>query len=213
MLPPLLADLERQGHKAFDGGHAYNLNILGIRSNNRDQNQDAFDDWITCTYREEKNGRWVTKWWRATTDPGKQALLHPEMYNSKGTLIMAPGQYRAAYVLGLHSNKYESLVQRGPNPINIYRDNNLDTVLDLNPDTFESGFFGANIHKSGADSERISGITSGGRKWTWSAGCQVFKREQDFNELMDLCHLQIEHHPNWAKTFTYTLINQADLWT
>ena len=84
MLPPLLADLVDQGHQAYDGGHAYNLNILGIRTNNRDQTADAFDDWITCTYREEKNGRWVTKWWQATTDPGKQALLHPELYNAKG---------------------------------------------------------------------------------------------------------------------------------
>ena len=213
MLPALLAEIDRHGLAVFDGGHAYNLNIVGIRSNNRDQTADAFDDWMTCTYRTQPGGSWITKWWPCTTDPGKQALLHPEMYNAQGTLIMAPGQYRSAYVLGMHANKYEALVQRGPKPINIYRDNDLDTVLDTDPDTFVSGFFGANIHKAGADSHRISGVTGTGRKWTWSAGCQVFKREQDFNELMDLCHLQIEHHPNWAKTFTYTLIEEKDLWT
>lgn len=210
MLPPLLKAVEALGYQAFDGQHAYNLNIIGIRTTNRDQSQDLFDDWITCTYREEVGGCFVTKWWRATTDPGKQALLHPELYNADGTAIMATGQHRAAYVLGLHRNKYEALVQRGPKPIKYYRDSTLDTKIDMDPHRLEQGFIGANIHKSGRDSARISGVTSSGRRWTWSAGCQVFKREQDFMQLMDLCHLQIEHHPKW-QTFTYTLIDEEDL--
>jgi pterin-4a-carbinolamine dehydratase len=53
-------------------------------------------------------------------------------------------------------------------------------------------------------------VSSAGKKWTWSAGCQVFKREVDFIELMNLAHLQIEHHPKWT-TFTYTLIEEGDL--
>ena len=212
MLPPILQAVERLGFKAFDGGHAFNLNLVGIRARNRDQRDDLFDDWMSCTYRTEKNGRWITKWWQCTTDPGKQALLKPELYNADGTAIMARGQYRSAYVLGLHSNRYEALVQRGPNPISYYRDANRDVILDLAPESLESGWIGANIHKAGTDSARISGVNSQGKAWSWSAGCQVLKRERDFHELMDLVHLQIETHPTW-KTFTYTLINEEDLWT
>ena len=54
--------------------------------------------------------------------------------------------------------------------------------------------------------------TSSGAAWSWSAGCQVLKRERDFHELMDLAHLQVETNPAWD-TFTYTLINEEDLWT
>ena len=208
MLPPLLQKMVALGFDAFDGGHAFNLNLIGIRSSNRDQTQDAFDDLITCTYREEKGGRFICKSWAATTDPGLQALLHPEMYNSEGTLIMARGQYKAAYVLGLHRNKYEALVQRGPRPISYFRDNTKDATLDLSS-TIMQGFVGANIHKAGEDSQRISGVSSRGRRGTFSAGCQVLKREQDFHELLDLCRLQIEHN-QWTR-FTYSLIYSEDL--
>lgn len=211
MLPPLLQKIEALGFDAFDGGHAFNLNLIGIRSSNYDQSQDAFDDWMTCTYRKEAGGSWITDYWPCTTDPGKQALLHPEMYNSDGTLIMARGQYKSAYILGLHRNKYEALVQRGPRPITIFRDANRDTNLDFSQATLEEGHFGANIHKAGADSPRISGVSSSGRRWTHSAGCQVLQREQDFNELIDLCRLQVDTHPTWAQTFTYSLINEDDL--
>lgn len=210
MLPPILKAVQRLGHQVFDGDHAFNLNLVGIRSTTRDQTQDLFDDWMTCTYRERIGGSWTTHWWRCTTDPGKQALLHPELYNADGTAIMAPGQYRAAYVIGLHRNKYEALVQRGPRPISFYRDSTGDSKLDLDPARLETGFIGANIHKAGRDSDRISGISSSGKRWSWSAGCQVLKKEIDFIQLMDLAHLQMEHHPSW-KTFTYTLINEEDL--
>ena len=205
MLPPILRAVEKAGHKAFDGQHAYNLNIVGIRSKTRDQSADLFDDWMTCTYRDEVGGRWITKWWRATTDPGKLSLLKPELYNRDGSAIIVPGQYRSAYVLGLHRNKYEALVQRGPKPIKIARDSNRDLTIDIDPSTYEEGYFGCNLHKAGKDSAKISGKT-----YNYSAGCQVWKREQDFNEFMDLCHLQIEHHPTW-KTFTYTLLDEDQL--
>tara|TARA_R100001443_G_scaffold18245_1_gene29094 strand:- start:11990 stop:12628 length:639 start_codon:yes stop_codon:yes gene_type:complete len=211
MLPPLLQTLEEIGFKVYDGGHAFNLNIVGIRSSTRDQSEDQFDDLITCTYREEKGGRWITKSWAATTDPGAMALRFPEMYNADGTAIIARGQYQSAYVLGLHSNRYEALVARGPKPITIYRDADRDLILEFQEETKETGYFGTNIHKAGKDSRKISGINSRtGKKYTYSAGCQVFKKERDFLELMDLCHLQIEHHPTW-KTFSYSLIDEEDI--
>ena len=101
MLPPLLKAVQRLGHQVFDIDVPFNLNLIGIRTANRNQTKDLFDDWITCTYRERVGGSFVTNWWRATTDPGKQALLHPELYNADGTASMAPGQYKAAYVIGM----------------------------------------------------------------------------------------------------------------
>ena len=215
MLPPILKAVQRLGHKVFDGKTqpAYNLNIVGIRSSNRDQTEDAFDDWMTCTFRETPGGRFKTLWWRCTTDPGKQALLHPELYNADGTAIIVPGQYPSAYRLAPHRSTYICLAQRGPKPITIARDSDRGTTYELRKETFETGFFGCNIHKAGRDSDRISGVTGKGRKWTWSAGCQVLKKERDFNELIDLARLQIETHPRWPQTFTYTLIEDSDLWT
>jgi hypothetical protein len=139
-------------------------------------------------------------------------LLNPEVYNVDGTAIVARGQYRSAYVLGLHANRYDAIVQRGPNPIQYYRDANRDSQLDLDPATLETGWIGANIHKAGKDSARISGVNSRGKIWSYSAGCTVLKRDRDFHELLDLAHLQVETHPSWT-TFTYTLINEEDLWT
>jgi len=209
MLPPILQVLKSKGYAVFQG--KYNLNIVGIRAANRDQSADEFDDLITCTYQEEDGSRFITKAWAATTDPGAMALRFPEMYNADGTAIIAPGQYRSAYVIGLHRNSYEALVQRGPKPITIYRDADRDLVFEMSEDKKETGFYGCNLHKAGKDSRKISGVNSRtGKKYTWSAGCQVFKRERDFNEFMDLCHLQIDAHPSWT-TYTYTLINEEDL--
>jgi hypothetical protein len=210
MLPSILKAVDRLGHTVFDSEHIYNLNIVGIRSDNRDQSGDAFDDWITCTYREP-GGAWVTDWWQATTDPGLQSLRHPEMYNAEGTAIMVPGQYPAAYILGLHRGKYEALVQRGPGQVRYTRDANRDGILDLNQ--VESGHIGLNIHRAGNDSAHISGVSNSGKPWAWSAGCQVFKRHVDFESFIHLCHLQTQTHPGWAKTFTYTLIEDKHLWT
>jgi hypothetical protein len=201
MLPSILQRVADAGFRVFDGGHAFNLNIVAIRNSQRKQDLDVFDDMITCTYRQEQNGRWITKSWQCTTDPGLIALLDPTRFNtSDGTAIVkAPQQMRGAYELGLHRKRYEALVQR--KPITIYRDNDRDKVLDMDPDSEYTGLFGCNIHKAGHNSSRISGDT-----YTWSAGCIVFKRAQDFNELIDLAHLQLEHHPNWAKAFTLTLL-------
>jgi hypothetical protein len=197
MLPPILIQVKSLGHKVFEGDHAYDLNIIGIRSDNHRSNR--FDDLLCCAYREREGGPFVIKYWPATTDPGTFCLEHPEVYGTAaGTAIIVPGQYRGAYKLDLHRGKYEALCQRN-GPIKVYRDGNRDDIIDMDPSTIQEGFFGCNLHKAGANSTNVD---------KWSAGCQVFARDSDFEELLFLAHKQIETHPTWAPTFTYTLIRE-----
>ena len=42
----------------------------------------------------------------------------------------------------------------------------------------------------------------------WSAGCQVFSKESDFNEFMDVCRKASDV---WGNSFTYTLIESKDI--
>ncbi|MCW4027963.1 MAG: hypothetical protein NWE76_10840 [Candidatus Bathyarchaeota archaeon] len=194
MLPPILEKVRSLGFKVFDGPEAYDLNIIGIRSSNPRANM--FDDLLCCAYREERGGPWVVRYWEATTDPGKYYLQNP--LDSGGTAIIVEGQYRGAYGLGTHAGQYEALCQIN-GKIKVYRDANRDEVLDHDSESIQEGYFGCNIHKAGANSLNVD---------KWSAGCQVFAREEDFNELISLCKKQLQEHPSWTPAFTYTLIKE-----
>ena len=82
----------------------------------------------------------------------------------------------------------------------MYRDSNRDSFLDLAPESVVGGMFGINIHRSNLND---SGAHTVGR---YSAGCTVVKRPKDFALLLELCEKQIQNHPAWPKTFTYTLL-------
>lgn len=174
-----------------------NINIIGVRRDN--QGTNTFDDYLLVMYRDKEE--MTTQRWEATTDPGKYWLENP--MNPKGTAVLIPGQYRGTWKIGKHQNSYEALVQR--KPVKVWRDNNKDEVIDyesfstLNP--VDEGFFGINIHRSNPYTE--SYVVN-----KWSAGCQVFKRVQDFVEFMDLCRQSSKIYGN---SFTYTLIDEKDL--
>ena len=82
----------------------------------------------------------------------------------------------------------------------VYRDNNRDNNYDLDEKTIEEGIFGINIHKSNpyTESQRVD---------KWSAGCQVFKRAQDYAVFMGLCDRASNLYGN---SFTYTLLEEQD---
>jgi hypothetical protein len=198
--PVVLEQIEKLGYAVFDGG-PYDLNLFGIRSKNRTANE--FDDLIGCAYLDGRT--WRVQYWPATTDPG---TLNGELAtkNPKGAAILAPGQYRSAYVIGLHgSTKYAALVERGKNPVTVYRDDTKDDRLDFDPSTLETGWFGINIHASSMNPYKDEKVTT--RVGSWSEGCQVHATSAGFRSMMDLCHKQIEHHPTWSQ-FTYTLLDQ-----
>lgn len=183
----LLSILKDKGHKIFD--RPYELNIVAWRSKNRVANQ--FDDYLYVCYRDY-GSRWVYHTWQITTDPGTKSLKFP--VNSKGTAILCPGQYLNSHQIGLHQGKYEALTQLSP--VTVYRDNNKDNYLNLDPNRVFTGMFGINIHKAGLDSTLVE---------NFSAGCCVFKRAKDFNELLLLAK---KHRKLYGNTFTLTLINE-----
>lgn len=189
MLPHLLQALERKGYAIFVKGDL-NLNIIAIRSSSRQAG--VFDDHVAVVF--QRNGRWETRQWEATTDPGVYWLQDP--MNVAGTAIVVPGQYRGSHVRGTHKEK-PALVQA--RPIAVWRDNNLDAVLDLGV-AVDVGEFGINIHRAGTDSPEVH---------KWSAGCIVFKREEDFEEFLDLVD---ESASEYGDSFTLTLINEEDTW-
>ena len=84
-------------------------------------------------------------------------------------------------------------------PITVWRDNDRDSDHNLDDDTKDTGYFGVNIHKAGRDSSQVN---------KWSAGCQVFKNEGDFNEFMVTMNAAARQFGN---KFTYTLLERADL--
>ena len=186
----------RKGYAFFTKGE-YNLNIIGVRHKG-DKVTNHFDDCMVVIYNtpNEKN---VKKVFVCTTLPGKKAMDHP--VNVVGTAILKEGQYRGAYKIGYHKGKYKALVQAKPLPV--YRDGNKDDKFDLLPRYIDNGIFGINIHKAG-NSDKGSTLVDG-----WSYGCQVLSKAIDFNALMRL----VEKSANiYGNSFTYTLINEEDLY-
>lgn len=103
------------------------------------------------------------------------------------------------YKLDLHAGKYLALCQR-LGPVQVYRDNDKDDKYDLDPSTIDEGMFGINIHKAGLNSTEVNG---------WSAGCQVFKRYNDYKDFLYVCKTASKIFGN---KFTYTLINKSDIY-
>lgn len=173
----------------------YNLNIIGIRSNNNNRVTNKFDDVLIVIYKDN-NDIITRKCFDITTEPGKFYMNNP--INNKGTGILVPGQYKGCWEIGLHQGKYKALVQR--KNVKVYRDNNKNDIYDINPETIDEGVFGVNIHKAGNNSVQVD---------KWSAACQVFANNTDFNHFIKLCTAQIDNKN--GKTFTYTLLDEKEL--
>ncbi|QQS35768.1 MAG: hypothetical protein IPM56_16225 [Ignavibacteriales bacterium] len=185
--------LKKFGYKVFDNNKPFNLNIVGIRSNNNKPNQ--FDDTLVVFYKDE-SGKWKLHQWKITTDPGLYYLKNP--LNVEGAAILVEDQYESAYQIGKHRGKYEALVQ--VKPVKVIRDANRDGVLDFGESKQEAGLFGINIHRA-----YPVGETTAVDKW--SAGCQVFKDAEEFRDFMQLCYMSARRYGN---SFTYTLLNETD---
>lgn len=186
----LQSALTSKGYKFFDKGN-YNLNLIGIRSGARQAGK--FDDLFCAVYRDM--GLEVVKRYECTTDAGTYWMQNP--MNKKGTSMLVPGQYDKAYKIGKHKG-YSALVQSAP--LNVWRDNNKDIILDTNVES-EWGMFGVNIHRAAAEGK--STINS-----KWSAGCQVLSSSDDFKELMKIANRSVKIH---GDSFTYTLIEENDV--
>ena len=192
MIPFLLSKVAELGHAVFTTGD-YNLNIIGIRSPTRVAN--SFDDELCVIYKT--GGVWTAESFEVTTDPGTPYLIKP--INGAGAAVIAPGQYRGAYLIAKHRGQYDALCQVG-GPVDVYRDDNRDNNLDLDPTTIQRGMFGINIHKRSGNGDAVNGA---------SAGCTVFRYDSEFFVFMDLCRSQVNERG--FSTFTYTVVNYEDL--
>ena len=190
--------LRSKGYKYFTSDKGFDVNIVGIRnSSTKDRVTNAFDDLVTISYKTPE-GDWIYNEYGATTDPGTHWVEN--VLNKDGVAILKPGQYRGSHKIRLHQGKYEALGQQ--KPVKVYRDNNKDGKYDMIEENVQEGIFGINIHKAG---KFVNGSTQIDK---WSAGCQVFSKESDFNEFMDVCR---KARDIWGNSFTYTLIESNDI--
>ena len=189
--------VESKGHKYFHHG-AYNVNIVGVRNGaTGDEITNKFDDCMTVSYKDDA-GDWHFNCWKCTTDPGKYWAEH--LLNKDGVAILKEGQYRGSHMIGLHQGKYEALRQKGA--VKVYRDKNMDDEYDLIEEDVQNGVFGINIHKAGSWKSGSVQVDK------WSAGCQVFSKEDDFYDFMNIMY---KARDRWGNSFTYTLINSKDV--
>jgi len=188
---------EKLGYAYFTSGN-YNLNIIGVRSDNKNKVTNQFDDYFVIIYNTptKKNVRKIIK---GTTEPGLTIMRSPT--NKKGAGIVVPGQYRGLWKIALHNGKYKALCQRDK-PIKVYRDNNRDSTYDLKPQTIDKGIFGINFHR--ANERYLATLVN-----DYSAGCQVVQDNRDFQAVMYLAENQVK--AGMGSTFTYTLIREQDL--
>lgn len=191
-LDSIKAVMAKKGYRFFDGG-AYNMNIVGVRSGNR--NPLSFDDEFHIIYRDEES-RVNQHCFSGSTDPGTDSLKNP--ISSKGTAILVPGQYLGLWSLGLHKGQYEALVQ--VKPCKVYRDNNKDEILDFYPETLQEGVFGINFHRSNPAVPSL-------RVGSWSAGCQVMQDPKQFAFAISLFKKAAASYGN---SFSYTLLEDKD---
>lgn len=166
-------------------------NLIGIRKPMN--NDNLFNDTLYMIIWKNNQQSILSFHYPITTDPGRWYLRHP--INKDGCAIVKEGFYPNVWKVGKHNGKYTALIQTG-GKIKVYRDVNKDTILDLDENTIQEGFFGINLHHAGIDSITID---------NWSAGCQVFKKKEDFNEVMH--HVAV----SYSKSFNYTLINEQDI--
>lgn len=185
----------KKGYAFFTKGN-YNVNIIGIRSNQNNKVTNKYDDVLVLDYNNGASHKRCI--YNITTDPGLSSIKKPS--NAKGTAILVPGQYRSTYKVDLHNGKYEALCQR-LKPVKVYRDGNKDDIYDLLPEKIDEGMFGINIHRSNETWTRTS--IDG-----YSAGCQVFNNPKDFNSFMDVIRKSKNIYGN---SFTYTLITEEDM--
>lgn len=183
-----------KGYVWFTKGN-YNLNIIGIRSNNKNKVTNKYDDVLVVDYNTGNGHKRVC--YTITTEPGIYYIKN--LCNSKGAAILVPGQYRGCWQIGLHRGKYKALCQK--KEVKVYRDNNRNMIYDINPETINKGIFGINIHRSNETYTRNT-IDQ------YSAGCQVFNNPVEFNAFMRLCE---EQRKLYGNSFTYTLINEEDM--
>ena len=190
----LIKSMNNLGHKVFESdSKPYNLNLIGIRSDNPKAN--AFNDLMCAFWKYE--GRWSMVQMEITTLAGLHWLKNP--MNPKGCAILKEGQWSGCWGIGMHRGQYKALVQK--KPVTVYRDDDKDTEYDMIESNTQEGMFGINIHRAHSKFE-LKDVNR------FSAGCQVIQNPHEYDVFIKLCEEAVEV---WGNSFTYTLIKESDI--
>jgi len=173
------------------------LNVVGIRDASVAVPENYSDNIAYFWYNND--GELEGKIAEGTTTPGVQYLNNPLGDATQGTAILKQGQYKNSHQIGLHRSKYEALVQRGP--LKVIRDNDRNSILDYFGKVYDCIGCGINIHHSTAS------YASQDKIGPDSAGCQVFRWIDDFNDMMAKARISKNLYGN---QFTYTLIDKRE---
>lgn len=171
-----------------DDSKNFNLNIIGVRTN--DNTSNAFNDWMVIFWKFR--GHWNNMIFPITTDPGLYWRENP--MNVKGTAILSEGQHRGMWKVGTHKG-YPALQQH--KPCLVHRDSDGDHMLDFDG-AEDFGQFFINHHRAGINSLQVD---------KWSAGCQVQPNSALWHIEMEIFK---ESSATWGNSFTYTLIHEND---
>lgn len=186
--------VEGSGYEFLDDCEPLLPNIIGIRSVSR--TWDRFDDKMYVVVRDER-GHWNIDTYDTTMDPGA-FYARVKFANRKGAGIIAPGQY-PVFVLEEYKNHGLALCQRR-GPVNVYRDNDKDSIMEMDVSTLEQGH-GFHIHHvSQSEADYV------GRR---SAGCTEFRYVSEWERFLELCKKVNYARP--GHTFTYTVINDRQI--
>lgn len=172
-------------------------NIIGIRHLDK---ENAFDD-VFMVIRYDANGKILPLQFLGTTDPGEPNLLNP--VNTKGCAILVPGQYKNVWKIGMH-HAHEALVQI--RNMSVYRDNDRDRQIDIDPAKIDTGLFGINFH--GRYTRKNVSVDGSPLIGPWSAGCQVTAKNDDHEKSMQMCKAYFQM--TGEDEFDYTLLVEQD---
>lgn len=182
----LLAWVKSKGYATFET-KSWDLNIIGVRR--AAGTPDKFDDRIFVVCKDDAGAPRMWSW-PVTTDPGLYWMRNP--MSRLGTAAVVPGQYRGCWQIGDHKG-HPALVQI--KEIKTFRDSDKNSTYSYDPKTITEGIYGIDLHRAGAHSTVVD---------KWSAGCQVWANDADYEQFFSLCEKQVA--VNGYKTFTYTLL-------
>lgn len=194
-LDGILKTADKLEYPVFREGY-YNINFGGIRASNREAN--SFDDLLYVFFRHPNEKRFSFYKYPATVDPGLPWLKKPMAQG--GAAIVAPGFHRGLWHVGSKFRGRACLRQRIP--IRIYRDDNRDSFIDIDPDTLESGMYGILVHPHFQNREQAELV---GRS---SAGCIVPQSNRDFEHLYACCETSSMFYGN---SISWTLFDESEV--
>ena len=186
-----------RGYVWFDK-QGYDLNCIAIREtvDQTKATHNEFRDQFICAYRN-MHGILTYHVWGCTTIPGLTYLKKPMADN--GTACLVPGQYRKSHKLGMHKG-YPALIQA--TTLKVYRDNNRDDILNLDPKKTFFDVGGLNIHHA-SDKARSVKVDN------WSAACIVFPDSIEHQIFVKLVELQDRY--GHGDHISLTLLDESEI--